>query len=335
MNDNVVDRPQTRSSDKIASENTPVETEPFVVIVVLNWQQAQLTTECVKSLLALEYSNFQILIVDNGSQDGSTAVLQGLLSSRVSLVCLDQNLGYAGGNNAGIRYALEHNADYVLVLNNDTIVSPGLLTTLTRAAASDRSVAAVTPKIRYMHKPNHIWAAGGEINWWLGRARSRGRNQLDRGQFDQSADLDYATGCCILFRKSALNEIGLFNEDYFAYFEDTEWCLRAKRGGYCIRYQPDALMWHWAGASSKTNQGKINTGRTTPTIYYLVTRNNLWLISDFSHGIFKLSALSTFMVRHVLPLTGAFILLRRHEKLRALWRGLKAGIRRAKNGEHG
>lgn len=298
-----------------------------VYIVVLNWNQYALTVDCVRSLLSLDYPEYRVVVVDNGSEDGSVAKLRAEFGDRTEIIANETNLGFAGGSNVGIAYALERGAGYVMLLNNDTVVDPNFLSPLVDVLRSENPVGAVTPKIYFMHDPQRLWAAGGEIRWWLGQARSRGRTQLDHGQFDHAGPVDYATGCCLLFTRAALEEVGLLDERYFGYFEDADWSIRARRAGFQIWYEPTSKIWHVAGGSIRQKETPAKGGQTSPFHHYLVTRNNLWLLFGHAKGMMRLVGLVVFCVRRLLVYSLAFVVLRRWDKLRCLWKGARDGWR--------
>lgn len=297
-----------------------------VCVVVLNWNQHALTASCVRSLLALDYSDYRIVVVDNGSQDGSAEKLRAEFGDRVHIIVNPTNLGFAAGNNVGIRYALANGAQFIMLLNNDTVVSPGLLEPLISVLKSRQGVAAVTPKILYYHAPNRIWAAGGRIRWLRGDARSRGQGEVDHGQYDQPQIVDYATGCCLLIPRWAFERVGLLDEGYFAYYEDTDWCMRARKIGLEIRYEPRASIRHVAGASTKHAARSQHSETTTPFVYYLTARNHLHFIHQHCAGFRFISALAFYFIRRVLFYLIAFAILGRWEKLLAVIRGVRDGF---------
>jgi len=292
---------------------------PRIWIVVLSWNQYDLTAACVRSLMQLDYPNYQIVVVDNNSQDDTVEKLRLEFANRLELIVNAQNLGFAGGNNVGIRYALRRNVDYVMILNNDTVVDASFLTPLVKVLQAEARAAVVTPKIYFMHDSDRIWAAGGKVYWRFGLARSRGRDELDCGQFDRREQVDYATGCCMLFRRGALEKVGLLDERYFAYFEDSDWCMRAREEGFQIWYEPTSIIWHVAGASSRI-------GKTwSASVRYLNVRNNLWFIHRYIKGPPRLIALVSFIVSRLLLSSVKQIALGRWIHLRSIWQGAYNG----------
>lgn len=222
---------------------------PLVYIVLVNWNGKAVTLECLDSLAKVSYPNFAVLVVDNASVDGS---VQAIREHHPNVVVLQQptNLRFAGGNNAGIRYALERNADMVCLLNNDTTVDRHFLTHLVERLQSDPTIGAVAPKIYYHDEPMCIWFAGGKISLWTGTMRHIGIREYDHGQYETNRDIDYATGCCVLTTKDVIERVGMLDESYHMYTEDADWSMRIRRAGYRIVYEPKAKVWHKLSVAS-------------------------------------------------------------------------------------
>jgi len=217
--------------------------EPRVVTVMPNWNGKADTLECLYSLTQQNYRNLEIVVVDNGSQDGSVEAISEQFP-KVTLICNQENLGTAVAENMGMTYALEQEADYIGILNNDTIFDPNMFRELVRVAEADVRVAVAGPKVYHYDQPNMIWAAGAVINFTEVVGRMRGYNQKDRGQYDLPDDVDYIPSCALVAKASAVREVGLLDPVYFAYFDDPDWCWRMHQHGYLIRYVPTAIMWH-------------------------------------------------------------------------------------------
>jgi len=219
-------------------------TSPLVFIIVLNWNGKDDTLECLRSLQKLDYPNFETVVVDNGSTDGSEEAICSAFPS-AHFIQTGRNLGYAGGNNVGIRFALEHGADYVWLLNNDTTVDSKALTALVKTAQADARIAFVGSKIYFYDKPDVIWCVGGTIDLAAGgRTDHPGMHQEDKGQFDNISDVGYVTGCSLLAGRAAISAIGLLPEQYFLYCEETDWNLAAQRNGYRTVLAPYSHVWH-------------------------------------------------------------------------------------------
>jgi GT2 family glycosyltransferase len=301
---------------------------PLIYAIVLNWRQYELTSRCLHSLLELNYVDCRIVMIDNGSDDGSARRLQEEFGSSIIFISNSENLGFAGGNNVGIRYALEQGANYVLLLNNDTIVDADFLRPLVEALEKDKQVGAATPKIYFLEESGErrLWAAGGRVSMWLGLSGNRGRGEIDVGQFDKLEEVAFGSGCCLLMRREVLEQVGLLNEAYFAYYEDLDWCYGARAKGYKILYVPRSKIWHAAGASSKSPSSSDGEGALSAFVYYLVTRNHLWFIRTYVHGPRRIAALAVYLSYSIMFYSAAFIILRRWRKLRECWRGFKDGI---------
>ncbi len=229
-------------------------TSPLVYVVVLTWNGKNDTLECLRSLQSVTYPNFRILVVDNASSDGTTEAVRQSFQN-VEVIRNETNLRFAGGNNVGIRHAMSKQADYVLLLNNDTVVEMGFLSELIATAERDPDIGMVGAKIYYHDDPtpqgtSRIWFAGGKIEWWEGWISHVGLRQLDRGQFESVEETDYITGCCLLVKRQVIEKIGFLDESYFMYGEDADWCIRAMRAGYKLTVQPKAKLWHKLSVSS-------------------------------------------------------------------------------------
>ncbi len=249
-------------------------TQPSVVVVVVNWNGASQSRRCLQSLQNLDYSNVEVCLVDNGSSDGSGRELADEFSE-VTVLALESNLGYAGGCNAGIRWAEQSGGAYVWLLNNDTTVDAAALRALvTRGEefCSAGATAILSPKILLMAEPNKIWSAGGTLRWpWLER------DHVGTGEEDNSrtmpGQLEWASGCSLFFPTSVASAVGPLDERYFLYLEDVDWCLRARRRGIPIWFVPEARLWHNVSQSVKEVDSR--------DLRYYVTRN--YYILAFDH----------------------------------------------------
>jgi len=223
--------------------------QPAVFVILVNWNRKDDTLECLHSLANVTYPRMHIVLVDNASTDDSVANVKQEFPS-VDLIRNRSNLRFAGGNNVGIAHALGKGADYVLLLNNDTVVDPDFLTRLVNTAEQAPTNGMVGGKIYYYGDRNRIWYAGGRIEWWKGWISHIGLREEDRGQHDKSAQVDYITGCCLLVKRLVIETVGMLDERFFMYGEDVDWCLRAQRVGFHLLYEPGAKVWHKLSASS-------------------------------------------------------------------------------------
>lgn len=256
-----------------------------IFIVILNWNGLSDTLNCLESIKKLKTGNFQLntIVVDNGSENISKLRTQmsslQLKSKNLRLIENKENLGFAGGNNVGIKYALNDSADYVMVLNNDTIVDSNMMAGLIKELESKDRIGSVSPKIYFhkgfeFHKERYkdsdlgkvIWYAGGKIDWENVNGNNFGVDEIDNGQYERTLETDFTTGACTIFNAKALNEVGLFDEKYFLYFEDTDLSIRMKQKGWKVLYSPKGFLWHKVAQSSKIG-GELND--------YFITRNRL------------------------------------------------------------
>ncbi len=222
---------------------------PLVFVLILNWNGRDDTIECLRSVFAVDYPNARVVVIDNASTDGSVTAIRAQFPT-VHIIENPNNLRFAGGNNVGIEYALREGAEYILLLNNDTTVDQRFLSELVSMFRDSRSAGMAGPKILYYHRPEQIWYAGGIIEWWKGWISHRGIREIDRGQYDQPAETDYLTGCCLLVRRQVVEQIGLLDERYSMYGEDVDWCVRTRRAGFSLHYIPAARIWHKVSVSS-------------------------------------------------------------------------------------
>lgn len=258
-----------------------------VSIIILNFNGAKNTTACLTSICDGIYQDLKlsIVVVDNSSKEEDKQILRENIKEKEShdipIVFIENkyNVGYSGGNNTGISYALKNNTDYCLILNNDTIVDKHFVEELENAF-SDNSVGIAVSKIYFakgfeFHKDRYkkedlgkiLWYAGGRMDWQNVIGYHRGVDEVDTGQYDRIEDTEIATGCCMLVRREVMENIGLFDEKYFLYYEDADFSMRAKRAGFKIRYVPKAMLWH-------KNAGSAGGSGSALQDYY-ISRNRM------------------------------------------------------------
>lgn len=228
--------------------------DPKIFVVVVNWNRADETIECVRSLQGLAYSNYEVLVVDNASVDGSATTLAAAFPD-LPIVRNATNLGYAEGNNVGIRYALSREADYVLLLNNDTVVDKDLLHELVRAATRCPGAGLVGPKIYDYQDPTKVWFAGASINWSSGDSPHLGLGEQDVGQFNGVLEVDRLSGCAMMVDREVFQRVGLLDPRYFLYYEDVDLCVRAAKAGFTSYCVQTAKVWHKESSSTNANRG--------------------------------------------------------------------------------
>jgi GT2 family glycosyltransferase len=276
-----------------------------VFLVILNWNSAKDTIECLKSVGRFSIVGYElsVVVIDNASSDNSVKEIQNsdIKSQndklKFKIIRNEKNLGFAGGNNIGLNYAIENKADYILILNNDTTVDPQLLVNLLKVAKENKEAGILSPKIYFaagyeFHKKRYgisdrgrvIWAAGGSFDWKNVFGVNRGVDEIDHGQYDTAKKMDFATGACMFIKCGVLKKVGMFDPRFFAYFEDADLCMKVKRAGYEIYYVPKAIVWHKvaqsSGIGSDLNDYYITRNRLIFGLKYAPIRSKLALIRE-------------------------------------------------------
>ena len=267
---------------------------PVVSVVVVNWNGKHLLGECLDSLVdQKDIQDIEIILVDNGSRDGSAEFVKDRYAG-VNVISLPENVGFAGGNNAGIRIS---KGKYVALLNNDTKADPLWLSNFVKAAEADKySVGMWAGKILSYSDPEVIDNVG-LLLYSDGLGRGKGRLERDEGQYDSPGEALFPSGCAGLYRREMLDEIGLFDEEFFAYADDVDIGLRARLAGWECRYVPTAKVYHKYSSSSSAY---------SPFKAFLVERNRIWvLLKYFPLELILISPCFTFL-RLAVHLYGAF-----------------------------
>lgn len=241
--------------------------DQLVYVIVLNWNGGQRVVDCVRSVLAGDYGNFRVVVVDNASSDDSARRLREEFP-QIELILNDVNAGFAGGSNLGIQRALAAGADFVLLLNNDLVLDKRLVRELV-TAASQRDIGLVVPKVYYQDSPQRIWSAGARQRRFPPRVTIVGFRKLDGPLYCKEREIDCAVGCAMLVRAEVFRAVGVLDTGYFMYHEDYDFSLRARRAGYRIVYAPKALAWHAVSGSTGENSARkwFLWARSLPRFY--------------------------------------------------------------------
>ena len=297
---------------------------PKVAIIILNWNGIEDTRECLDSLKKITYTNYEILLVDSGSHYEEAEYLEKEYGSSIKqFIKLKKNLGFAGGNNVAIKKALCEDYDYFLLLNNDTEVDPAFLDNLVDFIEQDKKIGIVGPKIYFHPEPEKIWYAGGVMHWWTSLNYHIGEGEMDKGQYNDAKKTDHVTGCCLLIRKEVVEQIGLLDDKFFAYQEDADWCVRARKNKWTIWYVPASRVWHKISAA---------VGKNSPFQVHLVTRNRIWLARK-NYQLWKYIIMVFVFFTYKIPVKifNLFLIKKQGSLFKPYMRGFAEGLGYKKN----
>jgi GT2 family glycosyltransferase len=252
---------------------------PAVWCIVLAYNGIDLTLECLDTLRAQDYPNLHLLVVDNASTDGTAAILR-TQAPDVEVLISGENLGYAGGNNLGMRHALEHGADLLFLVNNDTRLEPHCVAALVDEIQKPPACGAVGPMVYTWDNWETISSAGGKVDWAAADAINVGAGETDQGQYP-ARRVDFVNGCGILVSKIAIERVGLIDERFFMYWEETDWCVRMHEAGLDVRFQPAARMQHKA---------PLTWEQQSPLTLYYMGRNRLFFFARHGRAMQRVGA---------------------------------------------
>lgn len=332
--------------------------KPKVAIIILNWNGWKDTIECLESLYKITYKNYDVILVDNGSEDESIKKIKEYCKGKIEvkskffkynlgnkpikiieytreetengsdkereiadlpsnrkliLIRNEKNYGFAEGNNIGMRYALKTlNPDYILLLNNDTVVDKDFLKDLVKVGERNERIGIIGPKICYYDNPKKVWSAGGKINLFTGATGNIGDGD-PQDNYKGIKCVDYVSGCSLLIKSKVIKKIDLIDTKYFLYFEETDWNIRAHKHGYTSAINCDVQILHKSGASVRKVKD-IN--------YYYFTRNKLILIQKHGQIIHFLTFIPLFLMRFIAQFSFNF-LKGEFRKCRYMTKGLK------------
>ena len=221
---------------------------PHIKILILNWNGVHLLKPCLDSATAIDYPNYSVVVIDNGSSDGSREMVKENYSS-VEILALDQNYAFAGGYNRCFAKLTDDTSEFILLLNNDTEVDSDILNSFIQAKEQFGDNQIYGGKIYYQDNPKKIWYAGGKVKLKWGCISHRGIRKQDSPEFSNPIETDYVTGCCLFASMEVINKLNGFDEGFNMYGEDVDLCLRAKNEGIQCYYWPEAKLWHNVSAS--------------------------------------------------------------------------------------
>lgn len=267
----------------MGEQGAHVGISPAVTFVVLSWNECELTLDCLASLYKQTYPSFTVVVVDNGSHDGSVAAIRAAYPD-VAVIENARNMGVAAANNQGIRYAMNAGSDYVFLLNNDTMLDPHMLEQLVSAAESDESIGMTAPAMLYFDRPEIIWCGGNSIDWRTGNTIRRYDGQkIDSVRDLNPEDVDFITSCSVCIKRQVFESVGLMDERYFIYYDETDFFVRASTRGWRAVFVPQARMWHKVSATM---------GEGSPRTDYYMSRNRFLFLAKHLRGFRRVMALT-------------------------------------------
>jgi len=301
--------------------NTPLD-HPRVYILILTWNRVDDVLTCLSHLHELDYPNYVPVVIDNASEDGTVEAIKERYPD-VTVLENSINLGYAGGNNRGLKYALDRGADYMLIVNSDTILPANLISELVRIAASSDDIAAVGAKNLKMQDPSTIWGAYIRVTYNRLLLQVIGQNKKDGPTYSVVKDVPGVIGCGMLVSRKALEDVGMIDEFLFGYHEDMDWCERAKRKGYRLVYAGTAHILHKGSSSTDTSQKKYLP------MYYFLARNTVIFARRYGNLMQFARVISLTVLYGIRKELKCLFGLEPKEKYSLLWRGLRDGLRQA------
>ncbi len=294
-----------------------------VAIILVNWNSFDVTNDCIQSLKNIDYKAHRVLVVDNGSIDGSG---EKLLTTHPEIILIksETNQGFTGGNNLGFQYAIKNGFTYSIMLNNDTFVEPDFLTHLVQYMEKHPNTGAIQSRIHYNHDRSILWNGGSYYSNWFGFAYTKGINQKPSKPYLQIKEVDWVTGCSFFVRNAVLAETGLLAQNMFIYSEDVDLSFRIKALGYSLIYHPDSVVYHIAGMSNKSKT-KGKEGFLNPIVHYLNFRNRIWLLKRYTKW-YQAPTVLICNIFYFSLILGYFAARLRLEKLKATLKGIRDGI---------
>lgn len=294
-------------------------------VVLVNWNNAEHTIPCIDTLLNGIVIPDRIIVVDNASHDDSLYLIVNSFPE-IDFIHSKINTGFAGGNNLAINKLIALAYDYIWVLNNDTIVEQKTLLSLMTFMNDHPEAAACSGKILYADADKRLWYAGSMYHRWSLRYLHIGEGKEDSGQYDTAEKVPFISGCCMFVRREAFELIGLFDEHFFAYSEDGDWCFRAHKKQLQLYFVPEARIWHKVSATMNKVKRLKTRGTTSQFSVYITSRNRLYLIRKHSNNFVQRCIASLIALTWFLYYAMALLLLFRIDKFKALILGIYDGV---------
>jgi len=295
-----------------------------LAVLLVNWNSYQLTADCIGSLHEMQYTNYDIIVIDNASADQSGPLLKETFP-HILLIQAGDNLGFSGANNLGMQYAIDQGYEYLLLLNNDTFVKHDFLEPLVSYMDTHPETGAIQPLIYCNHNREKVWNGGSYYNRWLGYTRTANYHKPLQSASNKIQKVDWITGCAFFTRASVLQITGLLSTNMFMYYEDVDLSFRIHKAGFELIYQPKSVIYHIAGVSNKSKT-KGPEGYLTPLIHYLNVRNRIWLLKKYSFVLYA-PTIILFNILFLFAQIAYFLIRFRFAKLNAVLRGIKDGLK--------
>lgn len=291
--------------------------DPYVTVMTLNWNNGEDIQECVAALHSMTYPNYDVVVIDNGSTDGSLAALRAH-HPVMAILENGRNLGYAAGFNAGLRYAFERGADFCLLVNSDAMIDPEALTEMVRVAEGDAKIGLVTGKVYWYSRPDVFQTAGRYTDPILLAGQHVASGEVDRGQCDEVRDFEFVDDVYLLFRREVFEQVGGYSTIFPVYYGITDLCARVRRAGFRIVYAPGSKIWH------KGIIGNENVTLSASRLYYIIGHQIPFMWRNASNKQF-----ATYISRTLLSLPESVLRYIKHGNFASLWahlRGIGYGL---------
>ena len=290
-----------------------------IAVIIINWKKYDFTLNCIDSVLKSSYKNFKIILIDNESQNSFPDEINK--SEKIQIIKNENNEGFSKANNQGIKYSIKHGFDYVLLLNNDTLIKNDLIDSLIQQS-STLNQKIIQPLI-LNYDGSKIWNAGGKINNFFGTFQTLEKGKGFKNFKINRTYTDWFTGCCVLIKAEIFNHVGYFDERFFAYYEDVDYSIRLKKMGYSIALMTNSYLQHYESASSKS-MNKIE-GNLSPYVHYLNIRNHILLLKKHSKS-FNLIGVLLYQLVKIFSYLLYFLIRFRFNKFKMVSKGLVDAI---------
>lgn len=292
---------------------------PLVSIITINYNQSAVTKDFLASIKNITYPEIEVIVIDNGSPNDTPEKLLEEFPD-IHLILSKENLGFAGGNNLGVKVA---KGKYCLFINNDTEVEPDFLEALVERLESNPDIGMLSPKIKFHHTPDTIQYAGyTPFNRITLRQHLIGFRQKDRGQFDKGGYTFAGHGAAMMVPMSVIQEVGMMAELFFLYYEEHDWCERIKMAGYKAYYEPKSTVWH---------KESISTGKESPLKAYYITRNRILFARRNVRKSFKWLTILYLFTMVPLNFSIRYLKNRQFDLFKAAWKGMLWNLKKTKN----